>query len=108
MNSKLTSPSSTGKLQQIVGVYDALSAKIADRFAFDWLHVGGYNVSASRFGLPDVGMVTFAEMLEAVRLVQAACSRPVLVAGHDGYGNYLDVLGMVRVVERAGGRRIHM
>jgi len=108
MNSKLTSPSSTGKLQQIVGVYDALSAKIADRFAFDWLHVGGYNVSASRFGLPDVGMVTFAEMLETVRLVTAACSRPVLVDGDDGYGNYLNVMRMVRDVERTGACGIHM
>jgi len=41
MNINLTSARAAGRLQQIVGVYDALSAKIADRFAFDWLHVGG-------------------------------------------------------------------
>ena len=108
MNINLTSARAAGRLQQIVGVYDALSAKIADRFAFDWLHVGGYNVSGSRYGLPDVGVITFAEMLETVRLVTAASSRPVLVDGDDGYGNYLNVIRMVREVERTGASGIHM
>src|SRR3989440_6313662 len=97
-----------GGLQQIVGVYDELSAKIADGFSSDWLHVGGYNVTGSRFGLPDVGVVTFAEMLETVRIVTSACSRPVLVDGDDGYGNYLNVIRMAREVERTGASGVHM
>jgi 2-methylisocitrate lyase-like PEP mutase family enzyme len=95
-------------IQQIVGVYDALSAKIADRFHFDWLSLGGYNVSGSRFGLPDVGVVTFSEMLDTVRIVTSCTNRPLLVDGDDGYGNYLNVIRMVRELERTGAAAIHM
>ena len=96
------------RLQQIVGVYDALSAKIADRFGFDWLNVGGYNVSGSRFGMPDVGLLTLTESLDTVRIITGCTTRPVLVDGEDGYGNYLNVIRLVREVERAGGAGIHM
>jgi 2-methylisocitrate lyase-like PEP mutase family enzyme len=96
------------RLQQIVGVYDALSAKIADRLSFDWLSLGGYNVSGSRFALPDVGIVTFSEMLDTVRIVVNCTSRPLLVDADDGYGNYLNVIRMVREVERTGAAAMHM
>lgn len=98
----------SGRIQQIVGVYDALSAKIADGFAFDWLHVGGYNVSASRLGMPDVGLLTLTENLETTRRIVECTSRPVLVDGDDGYGNYLNVIRLVREVERTGARGIHL
>jgi 2-methylisocitrate lyase-like PEP mutase family enzyme len=104
----VSQPPATNHLRQIVGVYDALSAKIADQFRFDWLSLGGYNVSGSRFGLPDVGVVTFSEMLETVRIVTNCTSRPLLVDGDDGYGNYLNVIRMVREVERTGAAAIHM
>ena len=96
------------RLQQIVGVYDALSARIADRFSFDWLSLGGYNVSGSRFALPDVGIVTFSEMLDTVRIVVNCTSRPLLVDADNGYGNYLNVIRMVREVERTGAAAMHM
>ena len=51
--------------QQIIGVYDALSARIADRYGFDWLHVGGYNISGSQHAMPDVGLLTLTENLDA-------------------------------------------
>jgi 2-methylisocitrate lyase-like PEP mutase family enzyme len=104
----VSQPPAMNHLRQIVGVYDALSAKIADQFRFDWLSLGGYNVSGSRFGLPDVGVVTFSEMLETVRIVTNCTSRPLLVDGDDGYGNYLNVIRMVREVERTGAAAIHM
>jgi 2,3-dimethylmalate lyase len=96
------------KVQQIIGVYDALSAKIADPFDFDWLHVGGYNISASRLGAPDVGLLTLTENLEATRRIVDCTSRPVLVDGDDGYGNYLNVMRLVREVEKAGAMGIHL
>jgi 2,3-dimethylmalate lyase len=104
----VSQPSATNHPLQIVGVYDALSAKIADKFRFDWLSLGGYNVSGSRFGLPDVGVMTFSEMLETVRIVTNCTSRPLLVDGDDGYGNHLNVIRMVREVERTGAAAIHM
>lgn len=99
---------STTRVQQIIGVYDALSAKIADRCGFDWLHVGGYNVSGSRLGMPDVGLLSLAENLDATRRIVDSTARPVLVDGDDGYGNYLNVIRLVREVEAAGAKGVHL
>ena len=96
------------QLQQIVGVFDGLSARIADAKGFDWLHVGGYNVSGSSHGMPDVGLLTLTETVDAVRRIVACTSRPVLVDGDDGYGNYLNVIRLVREVERTGASAIHL
>lgn len=96
------------KIQQIIGVYDGLSARIADQFGFDWLHVGGYNISGSQFAMPDVGLLTLSENLDAVRKIVQCTSRPVMVDGDDGYGNYLNVMRLVREVERTGASAIHM
>src|SRR4051794_16278842 len=87
---------------QVIGVYDGLSATIADQFGFDWLHVGGYNVSGGAYGMPDVGLLTLTENVEAVRRVTNVTDRPVLVDGDDGYGNYLNVMRLVREVEKTG------
>jgi len=96
------------RIQQIIGVYDGLSARIADHFGFDWLHVGGYNISGSQFAMPDVGLLTLSENLDAVRKIVQCTSRPVMVDGDDGYGNYLNVMRLVREVERTGASAIHM
>ena len=77
---------STHAISQIIGVYDALSARIADTYGFDWLHVGGYNISGSAHGMPDVGLLTLTENLDAVRRIVGCTQRPVLVDGDDGYG----------------------
>jgi 2-methylisocitrate lyase-like PEP mutase family enzyme len=99
---------SPAKIQQIIGVYDGLSARIADQFGFDWLHVGGYNISGSQYAMPDVGLLTLSENLEAVRKIVQCTNRPVMVDGDDGYGNYLNVMRLVREVERTGASAIHM
>ncbi|MEX0409585.1 isocitrate lyase/PEP mutase family protein [Aquibium sp. LZ166] len=95
-------------VQQIIGVYDGLSARIADAKGFDWLHVGGYNISGSAHGMPDVGLLTLTENLDAVRRIVGCTSRPVLVDGDDGYGNYLNVMRLVSEVERTGASGIHL
>jgi hypothetical protein len=95
-------------LEQIVGVFDCLSARIASTFDFDWLHIGGYNLSASAIGQPDVGLLTLTENVERVRAIVPHCSRPVLVDGDDGYGNHLTVIRLVREMERAGASAIHL
>lgn len=96
------------RIDQIVGVYDALSARIADSYEIDWLHVGGYNISGSAHGMPDVGLMTLTENIDAVRRIVGATRRPVLVDGDDGYGNYLNVMRLVTEVEKTGAAGIHM
>jgi 2-methylisocitrate lyase-like PEP mutase family enzyme len=97
-----------GRISQIVSVHNALAARVAAEFEFDWLAVGGYNVSGSLYGMPDVGLLTMTEAIDQVRRIAAVCERPLLVDGDDGYGNHLNVVRLVREVERAGGSGVHL
>jgi 2-methylisocitrate lyase-like PEP mutase family enzyme len=96
------------KIFQIVSVHNPLAAKIANEFKFDWLSVGGYNVSGSMLGLPDVGLLTLSEQVEAVRRVAAVAEAPIIADGDDGYGNYLNLMRLVRDMEAAGANAIHI
>lgn len=96
------------KVFQIISVHNALAARIANEYQFDWVSVGGYNVSGSSLALPDVGLLTLSEMAEAVRRIAAVTESPLLADGDDGYGNYLNVMRLVREMERAGANGIHM
>jgi 2-methylisocitrate lyase-like PEP mutase family enzyme len=58
--------------------------------------------------MPDVGLLTLTENLDAVRRIVGATRRPVLVDGDDGYGNYLNVMRLVTEVEKTGAAGIHM
>ncbi|MHB8590240.1 MAG: isocitrate lyase/PEP mutase family protein [Candidatus Dormibacteraceae bacterium] len=99
---------SKDKISQIISVHNCLAAKIANEFKFDWLSVGGYNISGSQLGLPDVGLLTLSEMVEAVRRISAVSEAPILADGDDGYGNYLNVMRLVRDMEAAGAAGIHI
>jgi methylisocitrate lyase len=95
-------------ISQIVSVHNALAARIANEFSFDWLSVGGYNVSGSAFGMPDVGLLTLTEQVEAVRRVANVAEAPIIADGDDGYGNYLNVIRLVREMQHAGASAIHI
>lgn len=101
-------PARAGPVQQIVGVFDCLSARLASLHDFDWLHIGGYNLSASTLGYPDVGLLTLSENVDRVRRIVPHCSRPVLVDGDDGYGNHLNVIRLVKEMQAAGASAIHL
>ena len=57
------------------GVYDALSAKMAERAGFELAFVSGYAVSATSLGEPDLGLLTQTEVIERGRAPSAAASR---------------------------------
>lgn len=90
----------------IPAVYDALSAKIAERLGFKAVGLGGFLVAASRLGLPDVGYLTMSEMVEAVRAMAGAVGIPLLADGDTGYGNPLNVRRTVQEYEAAGAQGI--
>jgi len=95
-------------VSQVVSVHNPLAAKIAEEFRFDWVSVGGYNTSGSNLGIPDVGLLTLMEQVEMVRKVAEVTTAPLLADGDDGYGNYLNVMRLVREMEKAGANAIHM
>ncbi len=84
------------------GVYDALSARIAEDAGMDGLWVSGYAVAATFLGKPDVGLVTLSEMAGIVARICDAVDIPVVCDGECGYGNAMNVIRTVKEFIRAG------
>jgi methylisocitrate lyase len=84
------------------GVYDTLSAKIAERTGFPMAFVSGYSVAATLLGEPDLGLLTQTEMIERARHICKSVSIPVIIDADTGYGNSLNVYRTVKDLIAAG------
>jgi len=84
------------------GVYDVLSAKLAERAGFRSVVLTGFGVAASYLGEPDFGLLTQTEMLDLARRVCGAVDIGVVVDGDTGYGSALNVIRMVRELVSMG------
>ena len=78
------------------GCFDAISARLTERAGFKATFMGGFAVSASRIGMPDAGLICYAEMLDQGSNICSAVSIPVIGDGDTGYGNALNVQRTVR------------
>ncbi|MDH3715239.1 MAG: isocitrate lyase/PEP mutase family protein [Gammaproteobacteria bacterium] len=90
------------------GVFDLISAKIADRFGFPALYMTGYGVVASSLGLPDAGLASYTEMVDRVAKIARATGTPLIADGDTGYGGLLNVDQTVRGYQRAGAAGIQL
>jgi len=90
------------------GVFDALSARIAEQVGFDAMFQTGYGSSAALLGMPDFGFLNAGETLENARRIITAVNAPVLVDADTGYGNPLNVWRLVRDLENMGASGIFL
>ena len=90
------------------GVYDALTALIAERAGFEALYVTGAGIAYSRLGRPDIGLVGMSEVVETVTLMRDRVGSSLIVDADTGYGNALNVERTVRLLERAGANAIQI
>ena len=84
------------------GVYDMISAKIADSMSFHALYMSGYGVAASHLGLPDAGLASFADVCERVRVLAQGTKTPLICDADTGFGGLLNVRHTIRGFEAAG------
>ncbi|MBT9371330.1 isocitrate lyase/PEP mutase family protein [Rhizobium sp. CSW-27] len=84
------------------GVFDLISALIADRLGFKALYVTGYGTVASHLGLPDAGIATYRDMIERIGQIVKMTKTPVIADADTGYGGLLNVRHTVRGYEEAG------
>ncbi len=84
------------------GIYDTLSAKIAEKTGFPMAFVSGYSLAASTIGEPDFGLLTQTEVVERARQICASVNIPVIVDADTGYGNPLNVYRTVKDLIAAG------
>lgn len=90
------------------GVFDMISAKMADSVGCEALYMTGYGVVASHLGLPDAGLASYTDMVGRVDRIAGGISVPLIADGDTGYGGLLNVQHTVRGYEQAGASAIQL
>jgi 2,3-dimethylmalate lyase len=84
------------------GVFEMVSARIADRMDFHALYMTGYGTTASYLGLADAGLATYSDMVSRAGQIAGGTSKPLIADADTGYGGLLNVRHTVRGYEAAG------
>ncbi|MDG1809864.1 MAG: isocitrate lyase/PEP mutase family protein [Pirellulaceae bacterium] len=84
------------------GIFDTLSARIAQQVGFQMAFVSGYSVAATSIGEPDMGLLTQTEIVERARQICGSVEIPVMVDADTGYGNPLNVYRTIKQLIAAG------
>lgn len=91
----------------IPGVFSPLVAKLAERIGFRAVYLSGGALSASS-GVPDIGLLTLTEFVQAAVLTVQATTLPLLCDADTGFGEALNVERTVKLFEAAGVAGIHL
>ncbi len=92
----------------MLGASDALSAKLIEQAGFPAIYVSGAAVSATVLAAPDIGLISFGEVLQQVQRIAAAVTIPLIVDADTGYGNALNAMRTVQELERCGVAAIQL
>lgn len=99
---RLRAKVATGQMVPFIGIYDVFSASVAARH-FDALFVSGFGFAASHYGLPDIGFITWTDIVNFVqRLRTVLPQHHLLVDIDDGYCDPEVACHVVSVLEAAG------
>jgi 2-methylisocitrate lyase-like PEP mutase family enzyme len=90
------------------GVFDPLTALLAERAGFEVVYVSGAAIAYTRLGRPDIGLVSMSEVVDTVGLIRDRVDVHLIVDADTGYGNALNVERTVRVLERAGANAVQL
>jgi 2-methylisocitrate lyase-like PEP mutase family enzyme len=97
-----------GRVLQVPGVYDGLTARIAAEAGFEAISITGNALAASVLGAPDIGLTTLTEVVTTARNIAASVQVPVIADADTGYGSVVNVTRTIREFERAGVAGIHI
>lgn len=84
------------------GVFDCLTARLAEKAGAQALYMTGSGVSITRLGAPDVALLSFAEILDQSKRISDVTTLPLIADADTGYGGPLNIMRTVREMERAG------
>lgn len=86
--------------------YDALSARLIEKVGFPAFSIGGFGIAASRFGLPDIGLITQTEVVQAIKDIASTVEIPLIADGETGYGGLPNLARTMVEYEKAGAAGI--
>src|SRR5262245_45826301 len=84
------------------GVANALAARVVADQGFAAAYVTGAGVANMFFGVPDIGLVTLSELAAHVAAIRDVFSGPLVVDADTGFGNAVNMIRTVQLLERAG------
>ena len=90
------------------GVANALSALIAADLGFEALYVTGAGVSNMNLGVPDIGLLSLDDMVDAVTAIRGVCELPLIVDADTGFGSAVNVHRTIQRLEAAGANVIQL
>jgi 2-methylisocitrate lyase-like PEP mutase family enzyme len=90
------------------GVYDGLSALIAEQSGARAIYLTGAGIAFTRYGRPDLGLVDMTEVAGILAAIRDRVGLPIIVDGDNGFGNALNVQRTVRTFERSGANAIQL
>ena len=104
----LRSALTTGKIVVAPGCYDSLSALMIERAGFPAAYLSGAALAYTRFGRPDIGLVSLSEVVDTVSLITERTTVPLIVDGDTGFGNALNVQRTLRLFSRCGAQGVQL
>ena len=90
------------------GVYDGLTAMLAEQAGFEALYLSGAAVAYTRLGRPDIGLTSVSEMADTMSLIRDRVGLPVIIDADTGFGNALNAQRTMRLYERAGATALQL
>ncbi len=90
------------------GVYDGLTALVAGQAGARALYLSGASLAYTRFGRPDLGLVSMSEVAETIAAIRDRVALPLIVDADNGFGNALNVQRTTRTFERMGASALQL
>jgi len=90
------------------GVYDAFSALMVEQAGIEAAYLSGASIAYTRFGRPDIGLLSLDDVANVTTHIRERTDIPLVVDADTGFGNALNVMRTVRLLERAGASAIQL
>lgn len=90
------------------GVYDALSASLAQQAGFHTVYLSGASLAYTKLGRPDIGLMSLTEVNDSLAHIRERSDVSIVVDCDTGFGNALNVMRSVRQLERSGANAIQL
>lgn len=98
----------SGRTIPVPGATDALSARLIEAHGFESVYIGSYATAASRFGLPDTGLLSLDDLAAQARTIVNAVKLPVIADAEGGFNDPANLWRTVQAFEQAGVAAIHI
>lgn len=108
INAKFRARLSQGAAVLMPGAANALAAKIIADLGYEAIYLSGAGLTNTYFGMPDMGFVGLAELVQHTSAIRDATNLPIIVDADTGFGNALNVRHTIRALERAGASAVQI